>query len=78
MAFIATARPNKYVFSQLHLYPGTEELHLFCRQRIITLDAYFRRDVPHLTCFAGNREDETSFPRRSPESPESRPYHQTA
>ena len=69
MAFIATARPNEYVFSQLHL---------FCRQRIITLDAYFRRDVPHLTCFAGNREDETSFPRLSPESTESRPYHQTA
>ncbi len=57
LAFIATARPNQYVFSQLHLYPGTEEFSLFCRQGTFTPDIYYHHDGPHLTCFAGTRHD---------------------
>jgi radical SAM superfamily enzyme YgiQ (UPF0313 family) len=58
LGFIAAARPNQYVFSQLHLYPGTEEYALCCRQGVIAADIYFHHDGPHLTCFAGAREDE--------------------
>jgi radical SAM superfamily enzyme YgiQ (UPF0313 family) len=55
--FITTAGPNQYIFTQLHLYPGTEEFVLFCRQGTIDADIYFRHDGLHLTCFAGRRKD---------------------
>jgi radical SAM superfamily enzyme YgiQ (UPF0313 family) len=58
LAFVAAARPNQYVFSQLHLYPGTEEYDLLCREGIIAGDIYFHHHGPHLTCFAGARGDE--------------------
>lgn len=57
LAFITAAGPNQYIFTQLHLYPGTEEFALFCRQGAIDADIYFRHDGLHLTCFAGRRED---------------------
>ncbi len=55
--FITAAGPNQYIFTQLHLYPGTEEFALFCRQKTIDADIYFRHDGLHLTCFAGSRKD---------------------
>jgi radical SAM superfamily enzyme YgiQ (UPF0313 family) len=55
--FIRAARPNQFVFTQLHLYPGTEEFDIFCRSGVVTPEIYFNRDFADLTCFAGNRED---------------------
>jgi tetratricopeptide (TPR) repeat protein len=57
LAFISAAQPNQYIFTQLHLYPGTEEFDLFCRQGTIAADIYFRHEGLQLTCFAGCRED---------------------
>ncbi len=55
--FIRTCRPNQFIFTQLHLYPGTDEFDIFCRSGAVTPEIYFERDFADLTCFAGSRED---------------------
>jgi radical SAM superfamily enzyme YgiQ (UPF0313 family) len=55
--FIRAGRPNQFVFTQLHLYPGTEEFDIFCRSGVVDPEIYFNRDFADLTCFAGKRED---------------------
>ncbi len=57
LEFIATAKPNQFVFSQLHLYPGTEEFRLFEESGIVSNNFFFDRDFFCLTCFAGRRKD---------------------
>ena len=57
MAFIRKAKPNQFVFSQLHLYPGTEEFRLFKKSGVVSDNLFFDRDFLCLTCFAGRRED---------------------
>ena len=56
--FIARARPNQFVFSQLHLYPGTEEFEIFMRHGLVLPEIFFTRNFFCLTCFAGDKEDE--------------------
>jgi radical SAM superfamily enzyme YgiQ (UPF0313 family) len=56
--FIRRAKPNQFVFSQLHLYPGTEEFDIFMRHGLVSPDIFFTRNFFCLTCFAGNKEDE--------------------
>jgi radical SAM superfamily enzyme YgiQ (UPF0313 family) len=56
--FIRTSRPNQFVFSQLHLYPGTEEFDIFRANGYVSPTVFFRRDFLCLTVFAGNPADE--------------------
>jgi anaerobic magnesium-protoporphyrin IX monomethyl ester cyclase len=56
--FIRRAKPNQFVFSQLHLYPGTEEFDIFMRHGLVSPEIFFLRNFFCLTCFAGNKEDE--------------------
>jgi radical SAM superfamily enzyme YgiQ (UPF0313 family) len=56
--FIRRAKPNQFVFSQLHLYPGTEEFDIFMRHGLVSPDIFFTRNFFCLTCFAGSKEDE--------------------
>jgi len=55
--FIKKTRPHAYVFSQLHLYPGTEEFEIFRRYGAVTPEMFFDRDFMCLTCFAGSAAD---------------------
>ena len=55
--FIETAKPNQFVFSQLHLYPGSEEFGLFEKAGRVSKDLFFDRNFLCLTCFAGQRDD---------------------
>jgi hypothetical protein len=59
--FITRAKPNQFVFSQLHLYPGTAEFDIFMRHGLVSPEIFFTRNFFCLTCFAGNKEDETSI-----------------
>lgn len=56
--FITRAKPNQFVFSQLHLYPGTAEFDIFMRHGRVSPEIFFSRNFFCLTCFAGNKEDE--------------------
>ena len=56
--FINRANPNQFVFSQLHLYPGTEEFDIFEKQGLVSPEMFFTRDFFCLTCFAGLKDDE--------------------
>jgi anaerobic magnesium-protoporphyrin IX monomethyl ester cyclase len=56
--FISRAKPNQFVFSQLHLYPGTEEFDIFMRHGLVSPEMYFTRNFFCLTCFAGDKDDE--------------------
>lgn len=56
LEFIATAKPNQFVFCQLHLYPGTEEFRLFEESGLVSNNFFFDRDFLCLTCFAGRRK----------------------
>ncbi|MGB8336833.1 MAG: radical SAM protein [Desulfobacterales bacterium] len=56
--FINRCQPNQFVFSQLHLYPGTEEFDLFMANGIVSPAIFFHRDFLCLTVFAGKSEDE--------------------
>jgi anaerobic magnesium-protoporphyrin IX monomethyl ester cyclase len=56
--FINRCQPNQFVFSQLHLYPGTEEFDLFMANGIVSPEIFFQRDFLCLTVFAGKSEDE--------------------
>jgi radical SAM superfamily enzyme YgiQ (UPF0313 family) len=58
LAFIEAARPNQTVFSQLHLYPGTEEFDIFEQLGLVSKDSFFSGDFFCLTCFAGKTADE--------------------
>ena len=58
MDFINRCQPNQFVFSQLHLYPGTEEFDLFMANGIVSPAIFFQRDFLCLTVFAGKSEDE--------------------
>ena len=55
--FIRDSRPDQFIFTQLHLYPGTEEFKVFCESGVVTPAIYFERDFAHLTCFAGKPAD---------------------
>jgi radical SAM superfamily enzyme YgiQ (UPF0313 family) len=57
LEFIAAAKPNQFVFSQLHLYPGTDEFGLFERSGAVSNDLFFDRDFLCLTCYAGRPDD---------------------
>ncbi|MCX5883425.1 MAG: radical SAM protein [Deltaproteobacteria bacterium] len=59
--FIGRAKPNQFVFSQLHLYPGTEEFDIFMRHGLVSPEIFFTRNFFCLTCFAGNKDDEKSI-----------------
>ncbi|MFZ3045518.1 MAG: radical SAM protein [Desulfatirhabdiaceae bacterium] len=56
--FISRAKPNQFVFSQLHLYPGTKEFDIFMRHGLVSPDIFFTQNFFCLTCFAGNQSDE--------------------
>ncbi len=56
--FINKAKPNQFVFSQLHLYPGTEEFDIFMRHGLVSPEIFFTRNFFCLTCFAGDKADE--------------------
>ncbi len=56
--FIRRARPNQFVFSQLHLYPGTAEFNIFLRHGLVSPEMFFTRNFFCLTCFAGDKGDE--------------------
>jgi anaerobic magnesium-protoporphyrin IX monomethyl ester cyclase len=56
--FIRRAKPNQFVFSQLHLYPGTAEFGIFMRHGLVSPEMFFTRNFFCLTCFAGNKDDE--------------------
>lgn len=56
--FINRCQPNQFVFSQLHLYPGTEEFDLFRANGIVSPEIFFQRDFLCLTVFAGKSGDE--------------------
>ncbi|MBI9083459.1 MAG: cobalamin-dependent protein [Desulfobacterales bacterium] len=58
LSLMERTRPNRFVFSQLHLYPGTEEFDIFCRHGHVTPEIFFTRDFFCLTCFAGDRHHE--------------------
>ncbi len=55
--FIRSARPNQFVFTQLHLYPGSEEFDIFRQNGLVSPDIFFTHDFMFLTCFAGNPKD---------------------
>ena len=59
--FIRRAQPNQFVFSQLHLYPGTEEFNIFLRHGLVSPEIFFTRNFFCLTCFAGDKDDEKSI-----------------
>ena len=59
--FIRRARPDQFVFSQLHLYPGTEEFEIFRRHGLVSPEMFFDRDFFCLTCFAGLRAHEQAI-----------------
>ena len=59
--FIDRARPDQFVFSQLHLYPGTEEFDTFQRCGAVSSDCFFSQDFLCLTCFAGSPTDERAI-----------------
>lgn len=56
--FIGRAKPNQFVFSQLHLYPGTEEFDIFEKRGFVSPEMFFTNDFFCLTCFAGDNDDE--------------------
>lgn len=56
--FINRARPHQFVFTQLHLYPGTEEFGIFEKQGRVSPEIFFTGDFLCLTCFAGDNDDE--------------------
>ena len=56
--FIRRAKPNQFVFSQLHLYPGTAEFNIFMRHGLVSPDMFFTRNFFCLTCFAGDKNHE--------------------
>jgi pyruvate-formate lyase-activating enzyme len=58
LEFIEAARPNQIVFSQLHLYPGTQEFDIFQQLGLVSKEMFFSGDFFCLTCFAGKVEDE--------------------
>ena len=58
LSLIETNRPNRFVFSQLHLYPGTEEYDIFRRHGHVTPETFFNDDFFCLTCFAGHGHHE--------------------
>lgn len=55
--FIKKAKPNQFVFCQLHLYPGTEEYEIFQQNRFVTPESFFAKNFFCLTCFAGEAKD---------------------
>jgi radical SAM superfamily enzyme YgiQ (UPF0313 family) len=57
LAFIAAAKPNQFVFSQLHLYPGTDEFRLFESSGAVSNEQFFDRNFLCLTCYAGRPDD---------------------
>lgn len=61
LALIEHARPDQFVFSQLHLYPGTEEFEIFQRRGLVSPEMFFDRDFFCLTGFAGRGEDEPAI-----------------
>jgi radical SAM superfamily enzyme YgiQ (UPF0313 family) len=58
LEFIEAARPNQFVFSQLHLYPGTEEFAIFENSGLASAEVFFDRDFLSLTAFGGAPRDE--------------------
>jgi anaerobic magnesium-protoporphyrin IX monomethyl ester cyclase len=58
LKFIEATRPNQFVFSQLHLYPGTEEFAIFENNGLASAEVFFERDFLSLTAFAGAPRDE--------------------
>ena len=62
--FIERARPDQFVFSQLHLYPGTEEFDIFRRCGAVSADCFFKKDFLCLTCFAGSPAHERAIRRQ--------------
>jgi anaerobic magnesium-protoporphyrin IX monomethyl ester cyclase len=58
LRFIEKAKPNQYVFSQLHLYPGTEEFAIFEQNGAASPELFFLKNFVCLTCFAGSKADE--------------------
>ena len=56
--FINRVKPNQFVFSQLHLYPGTEEFDIFEKQGLVAPEMFFTGDFFCLTCFAGHKDHE--------------------
>ncbi|MDO9109563.1 MAG: radical SAM protein [Desulfatirhabdiaceae bacterium] len=56
--FLTSAKPNQFVFSQLHLYPGTEVFDIYMRHGLVSPEIFFTSNFFCLTCFAGNKEDE--------------------
>ena len=59
--FIRRAKPNQFVFSQLHLYPGTKEFDIFRRHGLVSPEIFFTHNFFCLTCFAGDKDDEKSI-----------------
>ncbi len=57
LEFIENAKPNQFVFCQLHLYPGTEEFEIFRQNGIVTPELFFKEKFVCLTCFAGKARD---------------------
>ncbi|MCP4694239.1 MAG: radical SAM protein [Desulfobacterales bacterium] len=64
LEFIEKARPNQFVFCQLHLYPGTEEFRIFQENGVVTPDIFFNEKFICLTCFAGKARDAERVGRR--------------
>jgi len=60
---IERGQPDQFVFSQLHLYPGTEEFEIFRREGLVSEDIFFNRDFLCLSCFAGSAADERAIRR---------------
>lgn len=58
LEFIKKAKPNQYVFSQLHLYPGTEEFDIFRAHGLVDPEIFFSRNFFCLTVFAGSVVEE--------------------
>ena len=61
LEFLRIACPGEIVFTQLHLYPGTDEFRLFERAGAVTPEMFFRRRFMTLTAFAGNHRDEKTI-----------------
>jgi len=49
-------RPNQFVFSQLHLYPGTREFAIFRRKGAVAPEDFITKDAMNLTAFGGTTE----------------------
>ena len=71
---IETAKPNQFVFSQLHLYPGTDEYRLFEESGIVSNEIFFERTFLCLTCFAGRRSDAAEVTARVKQLGENQQY----